>query len=78
MENPKVWFNLPLVAQNGTMKFGHGPSKLWFTMQRVFDPLDCIEELMHESYQPEKTIQEGHWSSKRKMAQCHDTFRAFD
>ena len=77
MENPKVRFDLPLIAENGTMKFEHDPKKLWLATQRAFDALERLEAF---ASQREKRGQEepAAWLSKREVAECHETFRAFD
>jgi len=77
MENPKIRFDLPLIAENGTMKFGHDPKKLWLATQRAFDALERIEAFANQ------TKKRGHqeaagWLSKNEIAECHETFRAFD
>jgi hypothetical protein len=77
MENPKVRFDLPLIAENGTMKFGHDPKKLWLATQHAFDALELIEALANETekrgFQAPAT-----WLSATEIAACHETFRAFD
>lgn len=77
MENPKVPFDLPLIAENGTMKFGHDPKKLWLATQRAFNALERLEAF---ASQREKRGQEepAAWLSKHEVAECHETFRAFD
>ncbi|KAH7370171.1 hypothetical protein BKA65DRAFT_385534 [Rhexocercosporidium sp. MPI-PUGE-AT-0058] len=59
------------------MKFGHDPKKLWFATQRAFDALERIEAFATE------TEKRGHaepasWLSEKEVAECHETFRAFD
>ncbi|PVH77463.1 EF-hand [Cadophora sp. DSE1049] len=59
------------------MKFGHDPKKLWLATQRAFDALERIEALATE------TEKRGHaepasWLSEKEIAECHETFRAFD
>jgi uncharacterized protein (DUF924 family)/Ca2+-binding EF-hand superfamily protein len=77
MENPKVRFDLPLIAENGTMKFGHDPKKLWLATQRAFDALERIEALASETEQ-RGCEEPASWLSKNEVAECHETFRAFD
>jgi uncharacterized protein (DUF924 family) len=77
MENPKVRFDLPLIAENGTMKFGHDPKKLWLATQRAFGALERIEALASETEQ--RGLEEPPtWLTKKEIAECHETFRAFD
>jgi uncharacterized protein (DUF924 family) len=77
MENPKVRFDLPLIAENGTMKFGHDPKKLWLATQHAFDALERIEALANET--EKRGFQEpATWLSATEIAACHETFRAFD
>jgi len=79
MENPKVRFDLPLIAENGTMKFGHDPKKLWLATQRAFDALDRIEALAKETdIQGQGAETPASWLSEKELAECHETFRAFD
>lgn len=77
MENPKVRFDLPLIAENGIMKFGHDPKKLWLATQRAFDALERIEALANETARRGSVIAPG-WLSEQEIAECHETFRAFD
>lgn len=77
MENPKVRFDLPLIAENGTIKFGHDPKKLWLATQRAFDALERIEAFANETEErgyPEPAS----WLTPKELAECHETFRAFD
>jgi uncharacterized protein (DUF924 family)/Ca2+-binding EF-hand superfamily protein len=79
MENPKVRFDLPLIAENGMMKFGHDPKKLWLATQRAFDVLDRIDALAGEAETSENgTEKPASWLSEKELAECHETFRAFD
>ncbi|KAG4436484.1 hypothetical protein IFR05_008025 [Cadophora sp. M221] len=77
MENPKVRFDLPLIAENGTMKFGHDPKKLWFATQRAFDALERIEAFATET-EKRGYAEPASWLSEKEVAECHETFRAFD
>jgi uncharacterized protein (DUF924 family) len=77
MENPKVRFDLPLIAENGSMKFGHDPKKLWLATQRAFDALDRIEALADETAR-RGSVQPPEWLSDKEIAECQETFRAFD
>lgn len=77
MENPKVRFDLPLVAENGSMHFGHDPKKLWLATQRAFDALERIELLASETDR-RGSIAAPSWLSEKEIAECHETFRAFD
>lgn len=77
MENPKVRFDLPLIAENGTMSFGHDPKKLWRATQRAFDALDRLESLATET-ERRGSFAPASWLSEQEMAECHETFRAFD
>ena len=77
MENPKVRFDIPLIAENGTMKFGHDPKKLWLATQRAFDVLERIEALANQT-ETRGYQQPASWLSATEIAACHETFRAFD
>jgi uncharacterized protein (DUF924 family)/Ca2+-binding EF-hand superfamily protein len=77
MENPKVRFDLPLIAENGTMKFGHDPKKLWLATQRAFDALERIESLANETSR-RGSVGAASWLTEKEIAECHETFRAFD
>lgn len=79
MENPKVRFDLPLIAENGVMKFGHDPKKLWLATQRAFDALDRIDALAGETEQLGDGVEApASWLSEKELAECRETFRAFD
>jgi uncharacterized protein (DUF924 family)/Ca2+-binding EF-hand superfamily protein len=77
MENPKVRFDLPLIEENGVVKFGHDPKKLWVSTQRAFDALDRIEAIAAKTPLT-AVISPASWLSEREIAECHQTFRAFD
>jgi uncharacterized protein (DUF924 family)/Ca2+-binding EF-hand superfamily protein len=77
MENPKVRFDLPLIAENGSMKFGHDPKKLWLATQRAFDALERIEALANETGRRGSEAPAS-WLTEKEIAECHETFRAFD
>jgi Ca2+-binding EF-hand superfamily protein len=77
MENPKVRFDLPLIAENGQMKFGHDPKKLWLATQHAFDALDRIDALTEQNIELRSDEPAG-WLSGAQIAECHETFRAFD
>ncbi|KAF2812122.1 EF-hand [Mytilinidion resinicola] len=77
MENPKVRFDLPLIAENGCMKFGHDPRKLWLATQRAFDALERIEALANETGR-RGSVAPASWLDEAEVAECHETFRAFD
>jgi uncharacterized protein (DUF924 family)/Ca2+-binding EF-hand superfamily protein len=77
MENPKVRFDLPLIEENGVVKFGHDPKKLWLATQRAFDALDRIENLAADT-PLRSVISPTSWLSASEITECHQTFRAFD
>ncbi|KAF2671020.1 EF-hand [Microthyrium microscopicum] len=77
MENPKIRFDLPLIAEDGCVKFGHDPKKLWLATQRAFDALERIEALSEET-DSQSPVQVPSWLSENEIAECHETFRAFD
>jgi hypothetical protein len=76
IENPKIRFDLPLIAENGTMKFGHDPKKLWLATQRAFGAVERIEALASETEQ--RGIEKPPTWLTKEIAECHETFRAFD
>jgi uncharacterized protein (DUF924 family)/Ca2+-binding EF-hand superfamily protein len=77
LENPRVRFDLPLVAVDGTMRFGYDPKRLWITTQRSLDALDCIEILAQDD-SPCETWKPVRWLSIKETAECQEAFRAFD
>ena len=77
MENPKLRFDLPLIAENGTVKFGHDPRKLWQATQNAFNVLERINDLATEKSR-RHSILPGSGLSPKELAECRETFRAFD
>jgi uncharacterized protein (DUF924 family)/Ca2+-binding EF-hand superfamily protein len=77
MENPKVRFDLPLIAEDGKFKFGHDPKKLWLATQRAFDALERIQSLADQNAR-RQSIEPASWLSEKEIAECQETFRAFD
>lgn len=59
------------------MRFGHDPKKLWQATQRAFDALERIEALANEVGEAGVT-ETPSWLSDQEIAECHETFRAFD
>lgn len=51
MENSKVRFDLPLICENGVVRFGHDAKKLWRTTQIAFDILERIDALVDKTVQ---------------------------
>jgi uncharacterized protein (DUF924 family)/Ca2+-binding EF-hand superfamily protein len=76
LENPQVRFDLPLVAVDGTMRFGYDPKRLWITTQRALDALDRIEILTQDDSLCE-TWKPVRWLSIKETAECQEAFRAF-
>jgi Ca2+-binding EF-hand superfamily protein len=77
MENPKLRFDLPLITENGTVKFGHDPKKLWQTTQLTFNVLERIDALADGTARRRSSMPTG-WLSPKEGAECYEIFRAFD
>lgn len=77
MENPKVRFDLPLICENGTVKFGHDPKKLWKATQHAFDVLERIDALSNESARRRSTAPRNYFTPE-EVAEFQEVFRAFD
>jgi uncharacterized protein (DUF924 family)/Ca2+-binding EF-hand superfamily protein len=77
MENPKLRFDLPLIAKNGIVKFGHDPKKLWQAMQHAFDVLERIDGLGGKTTVDCGIINDNPRTPK-EISECHEIFRAFD
>lgn len=77
MDNPKLRSDLPLTAENGTVKFGHDPRKLWLAAQLTFDVLARIDALADETARRRSTIAPNGLSPK-EVAEYHGVIRKFD
>jgi uncharacterized protein (DUF924 family)/Ca2+-binding EF-hand superfamily protein len=77
MENPKVRFDLPLICENGTVKFGHNPKKLWKAIQHAFDVLERIDALSNKSARRRSTEPRNYFTPE-EVAEFQEVFRAFD
>lgn len=77
MENPKLRFDLPLIAKNGIVKFGHDPKKLWQAMQHAFDVLERIDSLAGETMSS-RVAEANKTLTPKETSECHEIFRAFD
>jgi uncharacterized protein (DUF924 family)/Ca2+-binding EF-hand superfamily protein len=78
MDNPVVRFDLPLCeCDDGTVFFGHDPSKLWQATQRAFDAIDRIDALINRSARRRSTIPPG-CMTKQQSAELAEIFKIFD
>ena len=77
MENPKVRFDLPLIAENGTVRFGHDPKMLWKATQHAFDVLERIDALTNETARRRSTLPSNFFSAE-EVSEFQEVFRAFD
>jgi uncharacterized protein (DUF924 family)/Ca2+-binding EF-hand superfamily protein len=76
MDNPKLRFDLPLTVENGTVKFGRDPRKLWHATQLAFDVLERIDALADQTARRRSSTQDC--LSAEKIAEYHEVFRIFD
>jgi Ca2+-binding EF-hand superfamily protein len=78
MDNPVVRFDLPLCeSEDGTVFFGHDPSKLWQATQRAFDAIDRIDALINRSARRRSTLPAG-YMTKQRSAELAEIFKIFD
>lgn len=79
LEDPTLRFDLPLVSENGSVRFGTDPSRLWKATAQAFDILDRLDNLSHQRQQQGRdTPLTTDWLSDEQLAFCKDTFRKFD
>jgi hypothetical protein len=78
MDNPVVRFDLPLCeSEDGTVFFGHDPSKLWQATQRAFDVIDRFDALINHSARCASTLPAG-YMTKQRSAEVAEIFKIFD
>jgi uncharacterized protein (DUF924 family)/Ca2+-binding EF-hand superfamily protein len=81
MDDSTLRFDLPLVAENGSVRFGTDSNRLWQATAHTFDVLDRLDsiatqrQLAGESASKPVNID---WMSDEQIAFCKDTFRKFD
>ena len=81
MEDSTLRFDLPLVAENGSVRFGTDSDRLWQATAHTFDVLDRLDSIATQR----QLAGEGagqpvniDWMSGEQIAFCKDTFRKFD
>jgi uncharacterized protein (DUF924 family)/Ca2+-binding EF-hand superfamily protein len=77
MQDPKTRFDLPLIVENGMIRFGNNPKKLWLSTQRAFDVLERIETLV-DGTERRGSEELMAWLSEEQVTEFRGTFRAFD
>lgn len=81
MEDSTLRFDLPLVAENGSVRFGTDSNRLWQATAHAFDVIDRLDSIATQR----QLAREGgdtpiniDWMSDEQIAFCKDTFRKFD
>ncbi|MEG4230720.1 DUF924 family protein [Microcoleus sp. Pol11C3] len=78
MEDSTLRFDLPLIAENGSVRFGTDSSRLWKATGHVFDVLERLDYLSTQRQAGVANSLNIDWMSDEQMAFCKDTFRKFD
>jgi len=78
MEDSILRFDLPLVAENGSVRFGTDSNRLWQATAHTFDVLDRLDSLATQRQADGTTAANIDWMNDEKIASCKDTFRKFD
>lgn len=81
MEDSTLRFDLPLVAENGSVRFGTDSNRLWQATAHAFDVIERLDSIATQR----QLAREGgdtpiniDWMSDEQIAFCKDTFRKFD
>lgn len=78
MDNPEVRFDLPLCeSEDGTVFFGHDPSKLWQMTQYAFDVIDRFDALINHSARRRSAIP-ADYMTKQRSVEIAEIFKIFD
>ena len=78
MEDSTLRFDLPLVAENGSVRFGTDSNRLWQATAHTFDVLDRLDSIATQRKADGSTAANIDWMSDEQIAFCKDTFRKFD
>lgn len=78
MEDSTLRFDLPLVAENGSVRFGTDSNRLWQATAHTFDVLDRLDSIATQRQADGRTAANIDWMSDEQIAFCKDTFRKFD
>lgn len=78
MEDSTLRFDLPLIAENGSVRFGTDSSRLWQATGHAFDVLDRLDSLSTQRQAGGRKSVNLDWMSDEQIAFCKDTFRKFD
>lgn len=77
MQDPTLRFDLPLICENGSVRFGNDPVRLWKSSSQSIDVIDALESLM--ALERDKPIVSADiLLSDEMIATCKDIFRKFD
>lgn len=78
MDNPVVRFDLPLCeSEDGTVFFGHDPSKLWQMTQHAFDAIDCFDALINHRARRRSALPVD-YMTKQRSVEIAEIFKIFD
>jgi uncharacterized protein (DUF924 family)/Ca2+-binding EF-hand superfamily protein len=78
MDNPVVRFDLPLCeSEDGTVFFGHDPSKLWQMTQRAFDVIDRFDALINHRARCGSGMP-AEYMTKQRSVEIAEIFKIFD
>ena len=78
MEDSTLRFDLPLVAENGSVRFGTDSTRLWKATAHAFDVLDRLDSLSAQQQSNDGAPLTIDWMTDEQIAFCKDTFRKFD
>jgi len=78
MEDSTLRFDLPLIAENGSVRFGTDAGRLWQATSHTFDVLDRLDSLSTQRQAGRTKSVNIDWMSYEQIAFCKDTFRKFD
>lgn len=78
MEDSTLRFDLPLVAENGSVRFGTDSTRLWKATAHAFDVLDRLDSLAVQQQANDGKPVTIDWMTDEQIAFCKDTFRKFD
>lgn len=78
MDNPKIRFDLPLIVDDGDIRFGHDAGKLWKATQTSFDFLERIDSFVQDQSRRRSSVISPSWLTPHEVAEYQEAFRKFD
>ncbi len=78
MDDSTLRFDLPLMAENGSVRFGTDAGRLWQATSHTFDVIDRLDSLSSQRQADGRKSVKIDWMSDQQIAFCKDTFRKFD